>query len=122
MAARVVAKKTEAFQRINDIGSSLMPDKTLTVAFPIPTRSKQKEEPKPLVEMVNSALAEVGGTDYLVQVAKYDHRTFCALLRATAPRDLNIGPTQSLLEVMRNAAKMPLPPREMVVLEADVDA
>lgn len=40
-------------------------------------------------DAVQDAFDEVGGADYLVQVAKEDHKTFCALLGRVIPTQVN---------------------------------
>lgn len=40
-------------------------------------------------EAVQAAFDEVGGVDYLVTVAKADHKTFCALLGKVIPTQVN---------------------------------
>ena len=40
-------------------------------------------------DAVQTAFDEVGGADYLVQVAREDHKTFCALLGRVIPTQVN---------------------------------
>ena len=40
-------------------------------------------------DAVQAAFDEVGGADYLVQVAREDHKTFCALLGKVIPTQVN---------------------------------
>ena len=61
-------------------------------------------------EAVQAAFDEVGGVDYLVTVAKEDHKTFCALLGKVIPTQVNAeiggangGPMKIVVEVMRDA-------------------
>lgn len=40
-------------------------------------------------EAVQTAFDEVGGAEYLVKVARHDHKTFCALLGKVIPAQVN---------------------------------
>lgn len=61
-------------------------------------------------DMLLEALHTVGGRAYLQRVALYDHKTFLTLLGKLAPKDFNIGPSTSFLELVQAACKIPLPP------------
>lgn len=56
-------------------------------------------------EAVQAAFDEVGGVDYLVTVAKQDHKTFCALLGKVIPTQVNANiTTAKLTKEQRDAA------------------
>ena len=42
-------------------------------------------------EAINAAFGEVGGTAYLVEIAKADPRTFCTLLSKLVPTSTTVG-------------------------------
>ena len=44
-------------------------------------------------DAVQDAFDEVGGAEYLVQVAREDHKTFCALLGKVIPNQVNASLT-----------------------------
>ena len=56
-------------------------------------------------DAVQTAFDEVGGADYLVQVAREDHKTFCALLGRVIPTQVNATiATAKLTKEQRDAA------------------
>ena len=65
-----------------------------------PTKVTQAVE-----DAVQTAFDEVGGADYLVQVAREDHKTFCALLGRVIPTQVNATiATAKLTKEQRDAA------------------
>lgn len=106
------------FKLVAAVGSSLMPDKDATVAVPIPSSKVPDEELRTLTEeemeaatkiplhlLGRRALARLGNEDYLVRTGQHDHKTFYRFLTATAPKELQIGPTDNLYELTKAALK-----------------
>ena len=51
-------------------------------------------------EAIMKAFEEVGGADYLANVAKDDPRTFCTLLGKIIPSDINLSGSVTLAEII----------------------
>jgi hypothetical protein len=51
-------------------------------------------------EMIEAALEAEGGVDYLRGVAKSDPQAFCGLIKSILPKDINIGATEGLTEIL----------------------
>lgn len=112
----------ERFRRLSEIGTSLA-NKDLPNE-PIPTgpihksqvRDIPEEEMEELLklspfEMSQRAIHMLGGVDYLIRVGLYDHKTLLGYNAKLAPKDIQVGPTSSFLELVIAANKIPLPPR-----------
>jgi len=113
------------FRKVANVGTSLA-SKDLPIA-PIPTNRLSDLEvlelsetelaelrKQGLYDMMLDALHTVGGRTYMQRVALYDHKTFFSLLGKLAPKDITLGPSQSLLDLVSAASKVPLPPRPVV--------
>lgn len=112
----------EKFRHVSEVGTSLA-NKDLPNA-PIPTgpihksqvRDIPEEEMEELLklspfEMSQRAIHMLGGVDYLIRVGLYDHKTLLGYNAKLAPKDIQVGPTSSFLELVIAANKIPLPPR-----------
>lgn len=52
--------------------------------------------PRELKEMILNALSEAGGQEYLLTIAKEDHKTFCQLLGRVLPMTVAGDPDEPL--------------------------
>lgn len=105
------------FKLTADVGTSLVPADA-SGAVPIPSSKVPDEELRTLTEeemeaatkiplhlLGRRALARLGNEDYLVRTGQHDHKTFYRFLTATAPKELQIGPTDNLYELTKAALK-----------------
>jgi hypothetical protein len=58
-----------------------------------------------LRSMVEGALSDVGGRQYLAEQARENPTAFIGLLGKCMPRDVNVGVTQSLADLIREATQ-----------------
>lgn len=69
--------------------------------------------PMQLKEMIETALSELGGTDYLIKQGRKNPKVFLALVGKLIPRDLNISAeVRHTLSDMILAAQQAKPPAD----------
>lgn len=114
----VVTPDLSRYRTRSEVGSSfLAKDELLAAPIPVtpiphgelrPVSEEELKEllKKPLSVQVREAIAMLGGVDYFVRVGLYDHKTLLNLAAKLEPKELQLGPSESLYDLLLKSVRI----------------